>query len=112
MEEIDTLVTGMEMKDDVVVILDQAVLPLISMMGAGKGHPQAQAAALLATMMEQRPGLSDFIRNKGGLEAAAHLLKTGAHLCGPLAPGAASAGPSPQCVQLYVCCTVRVCTVQ
>eukprot|EP00884_Botryococcus_braunii_P015375 jgi/Botrbrau1/2520/Bobra.0079s0012.1 len=76
-EEIDTLVSKMEMKDDLAVILDQAVLPLISLMGAGKGRVQAQAAALLATMVEQRPAVADFIRNKGGLEAAAHLLKTG-----------------------------------
>lgn len=76
-EVLDTLVSGMEMKDDLAVILDQALLDLIKLVDEGQTAAQASAAALLATIVEKRPAVADFIRNKGGLTASAQLLKSG-----------------------------------
>jgi hypothetical protein len=76
-ELLDTLVSGMEMKDDLAVILDQALLKLIELIDEEGSSAQASAAALLATIVEKRPAVADFIRNKGGLTATAQLLKSG-----------------------------------
>lgn len=74
---LDDLVVGIDVKDDVAVILDQALGPALGFLRTGGDGEKAAAATLLADIAEGRKGAADFLVAEGALQAAAALLVDG-----------------------------------
>lgn len=75
---VEVLLDGLEFKDDVAVVLDQALAPLLgSLSGGGGGAEKRPAAALLGTILDKRPGIADFLVAEGALKTVVQLFVKG-----------------------------------
>lgn len=55
LEMLDTLLAGLEMTEDVTVVLDQALMPVLRVVKAEEEADRVDAVVLLGTICEERP---------------------------------------------------------
>ncbi|CAD7703684.1 unnamed protein product [Ostreobium quekettii] len=77
LEFLDTLMAGLEMTDDVAVVLDQALMPVLKIAKAAEGREKVDAVVLLGTICEERPAASAFLVGEGLLQPLAQMIITG-----------------------------------
>lgn len=73
----EAMIDGMELKDDVTVVVDQALTPLLKVLVDGTSEEQRPAVSLLGVIIAKRPTISEFLVAEGALRAAAALLASG-----------------------------------
>ncbi|KIZ04687.1 hypothetical protein MNEG_3274 [Monoraphidium neglectum] len=71
---LDDLVVGIDIRDDVAVLLDQALSPALGFLRTGSPADKAAAAALLGNIAEGRRGAATYLVAEGALPLAAELL--------------------------------------
>ncbi|KAF8058934.1 hypothetical protein HT031_005502 [Scenedesmus sp. PABB004] len=72
----DTL-AGLDVRDDMAVLLDQALVPALSFLRNGSAGEKLDAVTLLGSICEKRPGAAAFLVAEGALPAATALLCAG-----------------------------------
>lgn len=75
LSRLDWLVSGMEIRDDAAVVLDQAILPLLKVLE--EGDVKLDAVMLLGTVAEERPAAGAFLCDEGALPPIANLIISG-----------------------------------
>lgn len=53
--ELDSLVSNMDIKDDAAIALDQAIFPILTILGEGSDDMKYQATLLVGNICQQRP---------------------------------------------------------
>ncbi|GBF99600.1 hypothetical protein Rsub_12064 [Raphidocelis subcapitata] len=74
---LDDLAAGLDARDDVAVVTDQALMPALGFLREGEPRDRAAAARLLAGIADARPGPAAFLLAEGALPHAAALLRQG-----------------------------------
>lgn len=77
LEAVDGLITGLEVRDDVEVLLDQALQPVMSFLRSGTASEKFDAVTLLGSLLEARSSAAKFLLAEGALAAVAALLVKG-----------------------------------
>lgn len=72
------MLAGLDVRDDMAVLLDQALSPALSFLRSGSGSEKLDAATLLGSICEKRPGAAGFLVAEGALPAVSQLLVSGA----------------------------------
>ncbi|KAI8462585.1 MAG: hypothetical protein J3K34DRAFT_178828 [Monoraphidium minutum] len=74
---LDDLVAGLDVRDDVSVLLDQALSPALGFLRGGAPQERVAAATLLGSIAEGRRGAASYLAAEGALAAAAEMLVEG-----------------------------------
>eukprot|EP00882_Tetradesmus_deserticola_P000747 GHRQ01000815.1.p1 GENE.GHRQ01000815.1~~GHRQ01000815.1.p1 ORF type:complete len:385 (+),score=179.94 GHRQ01000815.1:178-1332(+) len=74
---LEDMLAGLDVRDDMAVLLDQALSPALSFLHSGSGSEKLDAATLLGSICEKRPGAAGFLVAEGALPAVAALLNSG-----------------------------------
>lgn len=78
LEKVDAVVSSLEMREDAAVVLDQALMHILSRLRKPRPHPDALLALkLLGTICEKRPAASGFLVAEGALEEVVRALVNG-----------------------------------
>ncbi|GMH42719.1 hypothetical protein BSKO_10638 [Bryopsis sp. KO-2023] len=75
LRRLDWLVSGMEIRDDAAVVLDQAILPLLKVLEDESVN--LDAVTLLGTIAEERPAAGAFLCDEGALPPIAQMIISG-----------------------------------
>lgn len=73
---LEELIAGLDVRDDMAVLLDQAISPTLTFLRSGEDSEKVDAATLLASICEKRPGAAAFLVTEGALPEVAQLLTT------------------------------------
>lgn len=71
------MTAGIDIRDDLAVLLDQAIAPALTLLRTGQEAERVDAATLLASICEKRPGAAAFLVAEGALPEVTRLLVTG-----------------------------------
>uniref|UniRef100_A0A383V8G1 UNC-45/Cro1/She4 central domain-containing protein n=1 Tax=Tetradesmus obliquus TaxID=3088 RepID=A0A383V8G1_TETOB len=71
---LEDMLAGLDVRDDMAVLLDQALSPALSFLRSGSGSEKLDAATLLGSICEKRPGAAGFLVAEGALPAVSQLL--------------------------------------
>lgn len=74
---LEELIAGIDIRDDMAVLLDQALPPTLTLLRSGGDGEKVDAAILLASICEKRSGAAAFLVAEGALPAVTQLLITG-----------------------------------
>jgi len=74
---VEAVLDSMDFKDDVAVVLDQALGTILGTLSSGSSQEQQAAASLLGVVLAKRPSIADFLVAEGALENVVSLLLTG-----------------------------------
>lgn len=74
---LEDMLAGLDVRDDMAVLLDQALPPALSFLHNGSGSEKLDAVTLLGSICEKRPGAAGFLVAEGALPAVTQLLISG-----------------------------------
>lgn len=77
LEKLDDVIGGLEIRDDVAVTLDQAILPILKIVRQGFDADKLEAVTVLGTICDKRPGAVDFLIAEGAVPSVLDLLVKG-----------------------------------
>ncbi|KAK9815723.1 hypothetical protein WJX72_008572 [[Myrmecia] bisecta] len=78
LEPTNTLLANMlPVKDDMCVVLDQAIMTLIKLLQNSNTATQTSAVSLMATLVEARPAVADFVRAEGAVKPCVQIIMKG-----------------------------------
>jgi hypothetical protein len=78
---LEDMLAGLDVRDDMAVLLDQALSPALTFLRSGSASEKLDAATLLGSICEKRPGAAGFLVAEGALPAVTQLLISGACSC-------------------------------
>lgn len=74
---VETTLDSMDFKDDVAVIVDQALASILQSLSEGTPKEQRPAVSLLGVVIAKRPAIAEYLVGEGALKAAVALLASG-----------------------------------
>lgn len=74
---LEELIAGLDIRDDMAVLLDQALSPTLTFLRSGDEGEKLDAVTLLGSICEKRSGAAAFLVAEGALPAVAQLLIAG-----------------------------------
>jgi hypothetical protein len=74
---LEDMLAGLDVRDDMAVLLDQALSPALTFLRSGSGSEKLDAVTLLGSICEKRPGAAGFLVAEGALPAVTQLLIAG-----------------------------------
>jgi hypothetical protein len=74
---LEGMLEGLDVRDDMAVLLDQALSPTLTFLRNGEGEEQVDAVTLLGSICEKRSGAAAFLVAEGALPPVAKLVATG-----------------------------------
>lgn len=77
LEALEGMLAGLDVRDDMAVLLDQALSPTLTFLRSGSAAEKLDAVTLLGSVCEKRPGAAGFLVAEGALPAVAQLLVSG-----------------------------------
>jgi hypothetical protein len=77
---LEDMLAGLDVRDDMAVLLDQALSPALTFLRNGSGSEKLDAATLLGSICEKRGGAAGFLVAEGALPAVTQLLTSGGRL--------------------------------
>jgi hypothetical protein len=76
---LEDMLAGLDVRDDMAVLLDQALSPALTFLCSGSASEKLDAATLLGSICEKRPGAAGFLVAEGALPAVTQLLISGGY---------------------------------
>eukprot|EP00879_Flechtneria_rotunda_P003385 GHRR01003613.1.p1 GENE.GHRR01003613.1~~GHRR01003613.1.p1 ORF type:complete len:380 (+),score=142.31 GHRR01003613.1:163-1302(+) len=75
---LEDMLAGLDVRDDMAVLLDQAISPALTLLRSGEANDEKlDAVTLLGSICEKRPGAAAFLVAEGALPAVTQLLVEG-----------------------------------
>eukprot|EP00775_Hariotina_reticulata_P009367 gene9367-9530_t len=74
LEPLEGMLAGLDVRDDMAVLLDQALSPTLTFLRNGECPEKLDAVTLLGSVCEKRPGAAAFLVAEGALPAVATLM--------------------------------------